>query len=203
MLFIFLTCYRDNFYQFGEIRTVTLVPRQQCGFVQYTKRAAAELAAEKTFNKLVLGGRRLTIKWAHSQAKQNTVTKTNRSFDPVPGLPSHLPMPPTTNDYFNLSANDVTVLPPGMQLHQIPPSMMPSSTYQAVYQQSGALPLYNSPYSPSSLPSTISAPSNVAVVASSDGVTAIDRKQMPPPPGTTAALHYPSQDPNRLGALKK
>ncbi|KAJ8940380.1 hypothetical protein NQ318_015773 [Aromia moschata] len=54
---------RDHFYQYGEIRSVSLVPKQQCAFVQYTTRAAAETAAEKTFNKLILGGRRLTIKW--------------------------------------------------------------------------------------------------------------------------------------------
>lgn len=177
--------FRDNFYQFGEIRTITLVPRQQCGFVQYTKRAAAELAAEKTFNKLVLGGRRLTIKWAHSQAKQNAVAKTNRNFEAVPGLPQHLPMPPNPNDYFNLSASDVNVLPPGMKLHQIPPSLMSSSAYQAVYQ-SGGLAQYSAPFT--SIPAT--------------STSASELQQMPPPPGT-AGLHYPSQDPNRLGAVKK
>lgn len=176
---------KDNFYQFGEIRTITLVPRQQCGFVQYTKRAAAELAAEKTFNKLVLGGRRLTIKWAHSQAKQNAVAKTNRNFEAVPGLPQHLPMPPNPNDYFNLSASDVNVLPPGMKLHQIPPSLMSSSAYQAVYQ-SGGLAQYSAPFT--SIPAT--------------STSASELQQMPPPPGT-AGLHYPSQDPNRLGAVKK
>lgn len=177
--------FRDNFYQFGEIRTITLVPRQQCGFVQYTKRAAAELAAEKTFNKLVLGGRKLTIKWAHSQAKQNAVAKTNRSFEAVPGLPTHLPMPPNPNDYFNLTASDVNVLPAGMKLHQIPPSLMSSSAYQALYQSGGLAP-YNAPFS--SIPAT--------------STSASELQQMPAPPGASA-LHYPSQDPNRLGAVKK
>lgn len=60
---------KNHFYHFGEVRTITVVPRQQCGFVQFTKRQAAEEAAEKTFNKLVLGGRKLTIKWAHSQVR--------------------------------------------------------------------------------------------------------------------------------------
>lgn len=55
---------RDHFYQFGEIRSIALVPRQQCAFIQYTKRSAAELAAEKSFNKLVLQGKKSTIKWA-------------------------------------------------------------------------------------------------------------------------------------------
>lgn len=69
---------RDQFYHYGEIRNVTLVPKQQCAFVQFTKRSAAELAAEKTFNKLVLGGKKLSIRWAYSQAKQATPVPKNR-----------------------------------------------------------------------------------------------------------------------------
>jgi pre-mRNA-splicing factor RBM22/SLT11 len=107
---------RDHFYQYGEIRSVSLVTRQQCAFVMFTKRAAAELAAEKTFNKLILGGKKLSIKWAHSQAKQQThiMPKNPRpSFDPVPGLPDPMPIPSHVNDYFNLQASDMAVLPPG------------------------------------------------------------------------------------------
>ena len=44
---------RDNFYAFGEIRSISVVAKQGCAFVQYTRRASAEVAAEKTFNKLV------------------------------------------------------------------------------------------------------------------------------------------------------
>lgn len=150
---------RDNFYQYGEIRTVTLVPKQQCAFVQFTKRSAAELAAEKTFNKLVLGGKRLSIRWAYSQAKQTNTNmpKVNRSFDPVPGLPSLPPLPANPNDYFNLQASEMTVLPPGVKIHQIPPHLIPSATA-------------NAPGFPTASPT---------------------------------AIHYPSQDPSRLGAIKK
>lgn len=61
---------RDYFYQFGEIRNITVVQKQQCAFVQFTNRSAAEVAAEKSFNKLILLGRRLTVRWGKSQAKQ-------------------------------------------------------------------------------------------------------------------------------------
>lgn len=54
---------RGHFYQFGEIRTITVVQRQQCAFIQFATRQAAEMAAEKSFNKLILNGRRLTVKW--------------------------------------------------------------------------------------------------------------------------------------------
>ena len=45
---------RDHFYQFGEIRSITMVSRQQCAFVQFTTRTSAENAAEKSFNKLIM-----------------------------------------------------------------------------------------------------------------------------------------------------
>lgn len=144
---------RDQFYHYGEIRNVTLVPKQQCAFVQFTKRSAAELAAEKTFNKLVLGGKKLSIRWAYSQAKQATpAIQKNRQdprLDPVPGLPD-LPLPPNPNDYFNLNASDFAVLPAGMKIHQIPSQFLPA---------------------------------------------------MPGPSGSN--IHYASQDPSRLGTMKK
>lgn len=174
---------RDNFYQYGEIRNITMVQRQQCAFVQFTKRSAAELAAEKTFNKLVLAGQKLTIKWAYSQAKQQQPpTKVARpaAFDPAPPQ-----LPPTpSNDYFNLSPADVQVMPSGMKLHQIPPSMLPSGAYQAMYQAAS----YPAPYSSIPLPSTSTNASTEASAA---------------PPVPNDKLHYPSQDPNRMGAVKK
>lgn len=54
---------RNHFYQFGEIRTITVVQRQQCAFIQFATRQAAEVAAEKSFNKLIVNGRRLNVKW--------------------------------------------------------------------------------------------------------------------------------------------
>lgn len=60
--------YNNNYFTIFY-RTLTLVPRAQCAFVQYTTRSAAEHAAEKTFNRLVIAGKRLTIKWGKSQGK--------------------------------------------------------------------------------------------------------------------------------------
>lgn len=57
------------FFYYVSSRSLTLVPRAQCAFVQYTTRSAAEHVAEKTFNRLVIGGKRLTIKWGKSQGK--------------------------------------------------------------------------------------------------------------------------------------
>ena len=39
-------------------------------FFQYTRRSAAEVAAEKTFNKLTVKGKKLLIRWGKAQGKQ-------------------------------------------------------------------------------------------------------------------------------------
>lgn len=151
---------RDHFYQYGEIRNITLVNKQQCAFIQFTKRSSAEVAAQSTFNKLVLGGQKLSIKWAHSQAKQtSTATKTNRYFENSPSLPGQQQTAPS-NDYFNLAPTD-----------SMPPGLYQNSAYPAPY-------------------SSIPLPPNA------------NNMQIPPPP-INESLHYPSQDPNRLGAVKK
>ena len=53
MTLVLLQDLRDSFYAYGEIRSISVVAKQGCAFVQYTRRASAEVAAEKTFNKLV------------------------------------------------------------------------------------------------------------------------------------------------------
>lgn len=130
---------RDHFYQFGEIRSISIVPKQQCAFVQYTTRAAAEVAAEKSFNKLILLGRRLTVRWGKGQGQKKETT--TESLPPVPGLP----VLPLVNNYFNLgggssasatatsssvASSSVTssapdVLPPGLGGGVYYPSMDP------------------------------------------------------------------------------
>lgn len=87
-----LSC-RNYFYQFGEIRSVTVVSKQQCSFIQFTNRHSAEAAVEQTFNKLIIGGRRLNIKWGKSQGQQTPNKEKGKGEDdkplePVPGLPS-------------------------------------------------------------------------------------------------------------------
>lgn len=165
------------FYQFGEIRTITIVQRQQCAFIQFATREAAEMAAEKSFNKLIINGRRLTVKWGRSQAArgkdgQEGVSEMGTRLEPVPGLPGALPPPPpldeeTSANYFNLDPNtspavmNIT-LPPPPGINPPPPGFGP--------------PMFHAmgPMAP----------------------------PMPPPmtmrpPGQ---IHYPSQDPQRMGA---
>lgn len=83
---------------------------------------------------------------------------------------------------------------------------MSNSAYQAVYNNAAAVAAaaataaipYGSGYGAGALPAA-AIPGGSGGAAPATGGTG-DRQQMPPPPGT---LHYPSQDPSRLGALKK
>ncbi|KAK3089452.1 hypothetical protein FSP39_003727 [Pinctada imbricata] len=117
---------KDHFYQFGEIRSINVVSKQQCAFVQFTTRSSAEQAAEKSFNKLIIGGRRLNIKWGRSQGQQMAVKRDGEEdeakLEPVPGLPGALPAPPEeiANNFFNL-ANP----PPPMPMPPRPPLGLP------------------------------------------------------------------------------
>lgn len=109
---------RNVFYQYGDIRSVTLVPRQSCAFVQYTKRSAAELAADRTFNKLMLKGRKISISWAHSQPKN--ASRTDR----------RLAMPGGPNGYNQLDQEEINIMPAGLKLDELPPTLVPAKVYQ-------------------------------------------------------------------------
>ena len=70
---------------------MNVVSKQQCAFVQFTSRSSAETASEKAFNKLIINGRRLNIKWGKSQGQQLAEKEENKEdnshLEPVPGLP--------------------------------------------------------------------------------------------------------------------
>ncbi|CAH1115616.1 unnamed protein product [Psylliodes chrysocephalus] len=171
---------RDHFYQYGEIRSVSLVPKQQCAFVQYTTRAAAETAAEKTFNKLILGGRRLTIKWGRSQGRTGPSTNVHAvdNYEPVPGLPGALPE--LSNNFFNLEPGHIPLpsMPPPPSL-MVPPMFAPP-------------PIPPFFFNPPQMPQFAGPPTITSTATSgSEAVT------IPKPP-----VHYPSQDPSRLGATQ-
>jgi len=166
---------RNHFYQFGEIRQISLAPKQSCAFVQFTRRGAAELAAEKSFNKVVIKGRKLTIKWGKSQGKQTEVGSGQAGAVPtLPGLPGALPPPPQElkSNFFNIGDS-----PSGK------PPMLPSAGAAL-----GAPP-----------PASFFYPPGGTVLPG------IQPPAMPPPalPTGPAPIHYPSQDPSRMGATQQ
>jgi len=95
---------KNAFYAYGEIRSITLVAKQGCAFIQFTKRSSAELAADKTFNKLLIRGSKVTIRWGKSHGKTPTIS--TGSDLPIEMVPGHLPAPPieVTKNYFGLAA---------------------------------------------------------------------------------------------------
>lgn len=204
---------------------MTLVPRQMCAFIQYVNRIPAELAAEKTFNKLILGGRRLNIKWGKSQGRQGTSAmgaEVAENYEPVPGLPGALPPPPIdlrAGDYFNLqaagganlggaavsaaaavAAMEIPAAPPHPPLMPPPPPMfLPPAPQPA--PPPPPPPFF---FPPVRMPTTAAAlfPPQPPVPPLCPPGTA---PPLPPdqlaPPGTTT-IHYPSQDPRRLGTAE-
>jgi len=103
---------RNSFYAYGEIRSINIVPKQGCAFVQFTKRSSAELAVEKSFNKLIIRGAKATIRWGKSQGKPALQAggAGGPAADPsdmgTMSLPTSLPPPPTesSRNYFGLAA---------------------------------------------------------------------------------------------------
>lgn len=187
---------RDHFYQYGEIRSVSLVPKQQCAFVQYTTRAAAETAAEKTFNKLILGGRRLAIKWGRSQGRAGSSlvgAPLSEQYEPVPGLPGALPE--LSNNFFNLEPGHIPLpnMPPPPSL-MVPPMFAPPPMPPFFFSPP-QLPQFGTASTSKSnaactVPCTAPCTSSCSPCSPSDCV-------MP-----KATIHYPSQDPSRLGATQ-
>lgn len=175
--------FRDHFYQYGEIRSVSLVPKQQCAFVQYTTRSAAENAAEKTFNKLILGGRRLTIKWGRSQGRSGPTLGAQNldAYEPVPGLPGALPE--LSNNFFNLEPGHIPLPPPPASL-MVPPMFGPPPIPPFFFTPQ--MPAYPAPAEVAARPATVT--SEMAAAG----------KPVPVP----VPVHYPSQDPARLGATQ-
>ncbi|XP_041485706.1 pre-mRNA-splicing factor RBM22-like [Lytechinus variegatus] len=108
---------KGHFYQFGELRSINVVPKQQCAFVTFTNRQGAEAAAENSFQKLIIKGRRLNIKWGKPQAQQGSGKKDEEGvkeqhYEPVPGLPGVLPHPPQMNQDHGNAPFPPPMLPP-------------------------------------------------------------------------------------------
>jgi pre-mRNA-splicing factor RBM22/SLT11 len=59
---------KDVFYPYGELKSVRKVAARNCAFVTYTTREAAETAAAKLANQLVVKGERLKLMWGKPQA---------------------------------------------------------------------------------------------------------------------------------------
>ncbi|ETN75999.1 histidine--tRNA ligase [Necator americanus] len=110
----------DYFYQFGDIRSLRLLDAKSCAFIQFTTREACEMAAERSFNKLFLKGRRLVIRWGQPQAQKSA---EERPINPVPSLPNPCPVP---DDLTPSSSKRQRLDPLNIPLPPVPPTFAPT-----------------------------------------------------------------------------
>ncbi|XP_064391088.1 pre-mRNA-splicing factor RBM22-like [Halichondria panicea] len=99
---------RDQFYAFGEIMSIHMVTKSRYAFVTFSTRAAAVKAADSTFNKLIVKGRRLKVLWGKAQTTPSLGVKGQQTLAPVPGLPAA--PPPLPFDPFGLSSKATPLL---------------------------------------------------------------------------------------------
>lgn len=118
---------RDYFYQFGELRQIRVIPRQNAAFVHFSSREATERAAAAAFNKLAINGRPLKVLWGRAQgaAPLGGEAISGALMAPVPGLPGPVPVPPAWG-----AANPAAAIggpaglgprPPGAPMFMMPP----------------------------------------------------------------------------------
>lgn len=119
---------KNAFYSFGELRNITVVQKQGCAFVQFTQRKSAEKAAEGTFNKLLIKGNKITIRWGKSQGKTAVAGDTGVGQVPPVGIPA----PEGSSNFFGLAGSagglalPPSLPPPVMGAHPAYPSQDPS-----------------------------------------------------------------------------
>lgn len=104
------------FQQYGEIHNICFVGNQNCAFIQYKTRAAAELAAESMYDRSMLNGQKLIIRWGHSNVgKTNDGTSLaaikETKTKVTPEVLTPLPME-SQNSLFNISPQTVAVMAP-------------------------------------------------------------------------------------------
>eukprot|EP00933_Yihiella_yeosuensis_P003709 TRINITY_DN10689_c0_g1_i1.p1 TRINITY_DN10689_c0_g1~~TRINITY_DN10689_c0_g1_i1.p1 ORF type:complete len:356 (+),score=64.95 TRINITY_DN10689_c0_g1_i1:55-1122(+) len=58
---------RNQFYVFGEIRSIRMAPKQFCAFVTFVQREVAEDAASKMHKILKIGEKRINVTWGRPQ----------------------------------------------------------------------------------------------------------------------------------------
>jgi pre-mRNA-splicing factor RBM22/SLT11 len=84
---------KDQFYVFGEIRSIKMVPKQSCAFVTFVERESAEAAAAKLHKILQIKGKKVNVMWGRPQ--QNKESASGAASSSAPGSSGGEPgMPP-------------------------------------------------------------------------------------------------------------
>ncbi|KAG0206861.1 RNA binding motif protein 22 [Mortierella sp. GBA30] len=103
---------RGFFYVFGEIKSVVVVHKSKCAFVNFTTRAGAELAFEKSGGGVNLQGVPLRVSWARSRPV-GARSEQKGEAEPTPAavmsaLQAGPPPPPGSSSSFAYPSQDPT-----------------------------------------------------------------------------------------------
>ncbi|XP_022657967.1 pre-mRNA-splicing factor RBM22-like isoform X3 [Varroa jacobsoni] len=123
---------RAHFYQFGEIRSIHVVEKQSCAFVCFQSRACAESAAERSFNKLQLHGRRVNVKWGRSPAREEASTSQTSAHGAYSGSLATPPYGTAAPENSGNAGNPASALAPP----PFPPGMLPPPGVGQMYYPS-------------------------------------------------------------------
>jgi len=108
---------KDAFYSFGELKFLTIMRAQNCAFVTFTTREAAEAALNKLHRSLFIKGNELKVAWGRGQQTlAGAPVRANNlgAGNPLFGLP---PPPPPPIDVAILPLNPAKYYP-SMNPHQ-------------------------------------------------------------------------------------
>ncbi|KAJ3020727.1 RNA binding motif protein 22 [Thoreauomyces humboldtii] len=111
---------RSHFHTFGEIKSLVLVAQSKVAFVNYTTRAAAELAIRKSYNNCNIKGHAIRVQWgrAKPQAPKSGTQILPGAQDPAPQ------QAPSLDDILSMPAGPP---PPGQGHAQAYPSQDPTT----------------------------------------------------------------------------
>jgi len=127
--------FRNIFYPYGELTEVKIVPRNNSAFITYSLRAAAEKAAEKLYNNLVINDTTLKLAWGRSQILDANLTNVSQGSTPTTSS--------TSNDFFGISSIP-TKDPDNNNNNTSTPKVVPSPSYAPPPPMPGYRPMYPS-----------------------------------------------------------
>ncbi|KAJ3106630.1 RNA binding motif protein 22 [Phlyctochytrium planicorne] len=70
---------RNHFYIYGEIKSIVVIGKSKCAFVNFMARQSAEMAMEKSFSGLVIKGKPLRLQWGKSKSGASRPAATGES----------------------------------------------------------------------------------------------------------------------------
>ncbi|KAL1917158.1 uncharacterized protein VTP21DRAFT_4814 [Calcarisporiella thermophila] len=106
---------KEHFSTFGDLKSVVVSHKSKCAFINFLTRAAAEKAAEKSFNNLEINGKVLRVTWARprpqgprSELKQAAAGQSTTSAAPMDYTTLQPPPPPGQDAGVKYASQDPT-----------------------------------------------------------------------------------------------